>query len=111
VQNDSAEQLHVEVHHVPDHRLIAHGKSMLSLLQPARCVFHDGERFRQNFIQLFPLIFQLGNFGKLFLPSRGLGAQLVVGQALELLIHLVDLAYNRRQPPQLALIFRPENLL
>jgi hypothetical protein len=50
---------------------------------------------------------QLWNFGELFLPGRGLGAQRVVGQALELLIKFVDPAHHRRKPLELALILRP----
>ena len=111
MQHNSAEQLHVEVHHVPGHRLVADRKRVLWLFQPARCVFHYRERFRQNFIELLPLIFQLRNFRDLFLPGRGLGAQSIIGQALELLVELVDPAYNRRQAFELALILRPKDLL
>src|SRR6266404_1720104 len=39
VQNDPPEQLNIEVHHVPHHRLIAHCERVLPLFQPARCVF------------------------------------------------------------------------
>src|SRR5207244_9729703 len=40
VQDDSAEQLHVEVHHVPNHRLIADGETMLPV---ARSEEHTSE--------------------------------------------------------------------
>ena len=106
MQDDSAKQLHVEMHHVPHHGLIAYRECVSSLFQPARCVFHHGERFRQNFIQLLPLLFQFRNFGYFFLPRGGFCAQLVIGQTLELLVQLVDAVYDRHQAPQLALIFR-----
>jgi hypothetical protein len=99
VQNDSTEQLHVEVHHVPDHGLIAYGEAVLSFFQAARRVFHDCECFGQNLIQFFPLILWLVNFGKLFLPGRGLGTQRIIGQALELFVQFVHPTHERRQPP------------
>ena len=69
MQNDAADELHVEVHHVPGHRLIADLESVLALRQPARRIFYDCERFRQNLVELRPLILQLGNCGE-FVPSR-----------------------------------------
>ena len=107
VQNDTAEQLHVEVHHVPDHRLIAHREAVSPILEPARGVFHHRKCFRQNFIQLFPLLLQVRNLRDLFLPVRSFCPQLVVRQALELLVELVDPANSRHQTLELALIFRP----
>jgi hypothetical protein len=52
MQNDSAKQLDIEMDHVPGHGLIADREAMLSIFQPARCVFDHCERFRQNLIQL-----------------------------------------------------------
>ena len=99
------------MHHVPDHGLIAHGEHLLLFFQPARRVFHRSERFRQNFIQPFPLFLWVRNLGELFLPCRGLGAQFVVRQAFELLVKFVDPTHNRRQPLELALILRTKNFL
>ena len=107
VQNDSAEQLHVEMHHVPDHRLIAHRESVSPILEPARGVFHHRKCFRQNFIELFPLLLDIRKVRYLFFPRRSFCPQLIVGQALELLVQLVDPVHNRHQTPELALIFRP----
>src|SRR5205823_11196481 len=55
MQNHSADQLHIKVHHVPCHRLIADRETMTSLFQTPRGVFHRSERFRQNLIQPSPL--------------------------------------------------------
>src|SRR5438093_7199472 len=46
VQNYSAQKLHIEVHHVPCHWLIADRETMTSLFQATRSVLHDRERFR-----------------------------------------------------------------
>ena len=69
VQNNTAEQLHVEVHHVPDHRLIAHREAVSPILEPARGVFHHRKCFRQDFIELCPLLLQVRNLRDLFLPA------------------------------------------
>ena len=90
MQNDAADQLHVEVHHVPRHRLIADRESLLSLGQAARRIFHDREGFRQNFIELPPLLLHVSDCGQLLLPGRRLRAQLVVGERFELLVELVN---------------------
>ena len=51
MQNHPADQLHVEVHHVPRHRLIADAEGLLSIFQTSRSVLHGRERFRQNLIE------------------------------------------------------------
>ena len=107
MQNDSAKQLHVEVHHVPDHRLIAHREAVSPILEPAGSVFYHRKCFWQDFIELFPLFLQVRNLRELFLPVRSFCPQLVVRQALELLVELVDPANSRHQTLELTLIFRP----
>ena len=99
VQNYSAQKLHIEVHHVPCHRLIADRETMTSLFQTPRGVFHRSERFRQNLIQPSPLFFRIRGFCEFVLPSRRFRAQSVVGQALELFVELIDPADRRRQAP------------
>ena len=111
MQNDAADQLHIEVHHVPGHRLIADRECVLPFGQPARRVFHNRKRFRQNLIELFPLLLQVRDRRELGLPGRGFGAQIVVGERLELLVELVDPAHDRHQTLDLALIFRAEYFL
>jgi hypothetical protein len=107
MQNDSAKQLHVEVHHVPDHRLIAHRESLSPILEPARGVFHHSKCFRQDFIELFPLLLEIRKLRYLLFPRRCFCPQFIVGQVLELLVQLVGPAHNRHQTPELALVFRP----
>ena len=91
MQHDAADQLHVEVHHVPGHRLIADRESLAALGQTARRIFHHRERFRQNLVEL-AVGERLGILDrrKLGLPRGGLGAQFVVRERLELLVELVD---------------------
>ena len=111
VEDDAADELHIEVHHVPRHRLIADGEGLVALGQAAGGVFHHGKRFRQNLLQ--PAgervgILDRGEFG---VPGSGLGAQFVVGERLELLVESIDRAHDRLQTPDLALIFRAEYFL
>ena len=107
MQDNPAEQLHVEMHHVPLHRLIADRETMLSIFQTAGRIFHNRKRFRQNLVQPLPLVLEVGNLRQFFLPHRSFRAQCFVGQVLELLIELVDAMYNRHQALELTLIFRP----
>ena len=69
VQHDSADQLHIEVHHVPGHRLIADREALLPLRQAARGVFHHRKCFRQNLVELRPLLLQIWNLARAP-PSR-----------------------------------------
>ena len=45
VQHHAADELHVEVHHVPGHGLVADREFLLDLGEPAGGVFHHRERF------------------------------------------------------------------
>ena len=74
VQDDAANQLHIEVHHVPRHRLLADLESHLAFRQAARRVFHHRKGFGQDLIE--PAGERLGIFDRrdLGFPSRGLGA-------------------------------------
>ena len=104
MQNHAADELHVEVHHVPGHRLIADREGLLSLSQAARRIFNNRERFGQNFIELVPLLDQIRNGGELRLPLRRFRAQLIVRERLQLLVDLVHAAHRRRHSLDLALI-------
>ena len=95
VQNDAADQLHIEVHHVPGHRLIADRESLLPLGQPARRVFHHGEGFRQNLIELLHGLQAPGSWRAP--PSRPRFWRADRHRkALELLVELVDPTHHRR---------------
>ena len=111
MQDDAAEELHIKVHHVPGHRLIADRETMTALFQAARRVLHDRERFRQDLGQSLPLLFQVRNFRELFLPRCRFCPQSVIRQVLELLVELVNPAHDRHQALELALIFRSQYFL
>ena len=74
VQDDPADQLHIEVHHVPGHRLVADLERLLAFRQAARRVFHHRKGFRKDLIE--PAGERLGIFDRrdFGLPSRGFGA-------------------------------------
>ena len=78
MQNNAAQQLHVEVHHVPRHRLIADRETISSIFQPARRILHHRKRFRQDFIKPLPLVFELRNLGEFLLPDCGFGPQCLI---------------------------------
>ncbi len=111
MQNHAADELHVEVDHVPGHRLVADGEGVLALRQAARRVFHHRKRFRQDFVQLRPLLGHAGNGRQLRLPGGRLRAEIVVGERLELLVQLVNATDSRHQALDFALIFRSEYFL
>ena len=111
VQHDAADELHVEVHHVPRHRLIADCESLVALGQAAGGVFHHRKSLGQNLFEPTGQRFRILDRGELGLPGGGLGAQFVVGERLELLVERVDRAHDRLKAPDLALILRAEYLL
>ena len=92
MQNDAADQLHIEVHHVPGHRLIADRESVLPFGQTARRIFHDRECFRQNLIEPCSIAPRTSVIAReLVLPGRRFRAQIIVRERFELLVEFVDL--------------------
>ena len=88
VERITADELHIERHHLPAQRMFAHDD--VRAAQAAAGVFDDGERLRQNLIQLGREFRLVLDFGKLPLPRRRLGAQLVVGQRLQSGLDFID---------------------
>ena len=84
---------------------------VLAFRQAARGVFHHRKRFRQNLVELGPLVGQLGNGGEFRLPGGRFRAQLVIGERLELLVELVNPTDSRHHALDFALIFRSEYFL
>ena len=111
MQDDAADQLHIEVHHVPRHRLVTDFEGVLPLGQATRRIFYNRERFGQNLVELLPSLLWLSDGGQFLLPSGGLRPQIVVGERFELLIQRVNSLRQRPQPFDLALILGAENFL
>ena len=82
----------------------------LAFRQAARGVLHHRESFRQDLVELGPLLGQLGSWPAP-LSMRGLRAQVVVRERLELLVQLVDATDRRQHALDLALILRAEYFL
>ena len=80
VEGDAADQLHVEVHHVPGQFLVAHRDGAAD--EPAGGVLHRSEGLGQDLVEGLALL-QAGA------ELVGLGAQLFLGQLLVLLLKFV----------------------
>ena len=98
MQNHSADQLHIEVHHVPGHRLIADAETVT--VAPSA----GARRFSPP--RTLPAKFHRA--GAIAPPSSGilasssfqaavLARKVVVRERLELLVELVDPTHGRRQ--------------
>ena len=85
VQRDAADQLDVEMNHVPGQLVVAHHR--LGADEPAGGVLHGGEGLRQDLVEGLAL-FQAGA------EFLGLGAELVVGQRLVGLLEFVDAGHD-----------------
>ena len=90
VNRNAADELHVEVHHVPRELVVADDD--LAAHHAAGGVLHRGKRFGENLLEGRALV---GGRRDSFPKLRGLGPQLVVGQRLVGLLQLVD-ARDRR---------------
>lgn len=109
MQHHSADQLDVEMHHVPGDRLVADEPSFAA--EPAGGVAHHGKRLGQNFIEDDGALREIVHRGEPLFPSKGFRAQIVVRQCFKLRVQLVDSSNNRKQPPQFALVPGAENPL
>ena len=81
----AADQLHVEVHHIPSQLVLADQRRPTH--EPARGVFYRGERLGENRLKGRVFIGGRGEAGTKFV---GLGAQLIIGERLIGFLELVD---------------------
>ena len=108
MQADAADELHVEVDHVPGVRLVANGES--GAHHPARGVFHRGENLGQNLIQHPLLLDRVVHRGEPRLPRGRLGAKLVVAEFLILELEGVDAVHGGPQRLHHAGVFGADDL-
>jgi hypothetical protein len=85
VERDAADELHVEVHHVPGELVVADDDGAAN--HPAGGILHRGERLRQDLLEGGAFVLGGGHPGAEFV---GLGPQLLVGQRLVGLLQFVD---------------------
>jgi len=104
VQDDAAQELHVERHHVPFERVAAHLLGRAD--QVAAGVLDERVRFRQDRVETFAL-------RDARLELGGLAREILGGKVLRLVFGLnaVDFADDRPQPLQFAVVLRPEEKL
>ena len=108
MQARAADELHVEVDHVPDVRLVAH--HVFRADEPARGVLHRGESLGQNLSQHILPLHGIADLSEPLLPLRGLRAELVVGEFLEGLVVRVDLGCEGIQRFDETRILRADDL-
>ena len=109
VQHHAADELHVEVHHVPLRRVIADLE--LPAHQAARRIFHHCEGLGQDLLQHLLLLVEILDLREPLLPRGRLGAEIVVAQRLVLLLELVDAVHGRPHALDVALVFRADDFL
>ena len=86
METDAADELHIEMHHVPRELVVAHGD--LAAHETAGGVFDGRKGLGQDGVKGLALLNPGAEFG-------GLGLELVVGQRLVLGLELVDLRDDR----------------
>ena len=109
VQDHAADELDVEVDHLPFDGMIDHADGATA--EAAGGVFHHGKSFGQNLVESRLLLLVVLDGRDARLPSGGLGPQFVVRERLVFLLQLVDSAHDRHHALDLALVFRADDFL
>jgi hypothetical protein len=107
VENHAADELHIEVHHIPSEGVAADIEGFSA--EAAGTVFDDGESLGEYGLELEGECGGFGNFGEAVLPLKGLRPQSLIGSGLEGGFELVDFFDSRGHATQLALIFATDD--
>jgi hypothetical protein len=107
VQDHAADQLDVEVDHLPLDGMTDHRDGAAA--EAAGRVFDHGERLGQDPVERLLLLLVVADGRQARLPPSRLGPEVVVGQRLVLLLEFVDLAHDRQHALDLALILRADD--
>ena len=78
MEHHAADELHVEMHHVPRHRLVAHEPGLAT--KAAGGVADGGKGFREDFVEDGLAFGEIFHGGQALFPGGGFGAQLLVGK-------------------------------
>ena len=106
VQGVTSDELHIERNHLPLQWMPAHGDFLPA--KAAAGVFHDRERFGQDFIQRDGQLGVVFDFGKALFPGGRFFAQRLVRQRLQRSFKLVDFGHQRTQPPDFPVVLRSD---
>ena len=109
VEHHAADQLDVEVNHVPSVLVVADHE--LHSDHATGGALHDGKSLGEDFVEAFLEKGRVLNLGKLGLPGGGLFAKGLIRKRLEGLLDLVDLGNKREHPAYFALVFRSDDFL
>ena len=103
MQHHAADELHIEMNHVPGEGISAHHE--FASAEPAGAVFYHSEGLGENGIQLSGEFVGVGNFRQPLLPLMRLRPERLIRQGLEACLDFIDLFDDRHHVAQLALIF------
>ena len=109
MEHHSADELNIEMHHGPSHRLIADGERMLAFGKAAGALLYHRKRLWKDFLKTSRKHVRVADSRKLLLPRGGLRAQGFVRKLAQRLFNLVSLPDDRLNTAQLALIFRADD--
>ncbi len=103
MQHHAADELHIEMNHVPGEGISAHHE--FASAEAAGAVFHHRECLGKYRIQLGSEFVGIGNFRQPLLPLMRLRPERLIRQGLEACLDFIDLFDDRHHVAQLALIF------
>ena len=103
VQHHAADQLHIEMNHVPGEGISAHYE--FASTESAGAVFYHSEGLGKYCIQLGRQFVGIGNFREPLLPLMRLRPERLIRQGLEACLDFIDLFDDWRHVAQLALVF------
>ena len=103
MKSNTADELHIEVDHVPNEWLIANRPR--SIPKTASRIFDGGERLRQERVQSLGQHIRILDRGQFLLPSQALGLELGVTKRLILLLNPIDLFDQWTESSNFALVF------
>jgi hypothetical protein len=104
MQHDSADQLNIEMNHVPNDLLIANEDGFAA--EPARRVFHEGKGVRQDLKQTAVEFVGIVNIGQILFPLGRLLPELIFRERLKLLFQAIDLFREGSNSFDLPLVLR-----
>ena len=107
VEHHAADELDIEVHHVPSERVAADIDGFST--KTARAVFHNRKSLGEDLVEFAGEFGGVGDFGEAILPLEGLRPQSLIGSGLEGGVELVDFFDSRQHATQLALIFATDD--
>lgn len=109
MEGDAAEELDIEVDHVPSGWDAADGK--LAAAEAASGVFYDSEGFGEDSVELALELVEVLDFGEFLFPSGGALAKGVVRFVLEGGFDFVDSADNGHEAADFARVFGADDFL